>query len=233
MYINNDGKQVPRITEVIKVLAKDSLILWANMLGFKRIKYRDELERTANIGTMVHGLLEDFNSPNTLAIENYEEYGIYSYGDQIEAKNAIESFFKWYRKHSDLYKVVFAEKVIVGQEVGGTIDIGLRGIKDPKKVILGDYKTSGGIYLTMYLQLAGYVSLYEEENGPDTVEGVVVFQLDKKNGDPAHVMFLPRERLTPYMNAFRILLQTAQITKILDNAYLDDTVNLEVWKEWD
>lgn len=232
MYINDEGKRVLRITEVIKILAKDSLITWANMLGFKRIKYRDELERTANIGSMVHGLLEDFNSPDAIAMIDYDQYGIWSYSDQIEASNAIKSFFKWYDQHKDIFHVISTETVIVGHDVGGTIDIILKGIKDPNKVILGDYKTSSGIYMTMYLQLAGYVSLYEEVNGPDTVEGVVIFQMDKKNGDKADAKFISRERIQSYIDAFRILLQTAQITKVLEKVYLDDTVNLEDWKEW-
>lgn len=231
-YINAEGKRVLRITEVINVLAKDSLITWANMLGFKHIKYRDEMERTANIGTMVHGLLEDFNNPHALALIDFEANGIYSYSDQIEASNAIKSFFSWYDAHQDIYDVVFREKELVGHDVGGTIDVGLRGIKDPSKIILGDYKTSGGIYMTMYLQLAGYVSLYEEINGPDTVEGVVIFQLDKKNGHKADAKFISRERMQSYIDAFRILLQTAQITKLLNQVYLDDTVNLEEWKTW-
>ena len=33
-YINADGEKVMRITEVIKVLAKDQLMTWANILGF-------------------------------------------------------------------------------------------------------------------------------------------------------------------------------------------------------
>ena len=229
MYINKDGKRVLRITEVIKVLAKDSLLVWANMLGFKRISYRGELERTANIGSMVHSVLEDFNTPGTLAIDDPYKYGIYSYRDQIEASNAIESFFKWYRVHRNLYRVKFTERVIVGNEVGGTIDLGLHGIQDPNKVILADYKTSGGLYLTMYLQLAGYIMIYEEEYGSDTVEGVVIFLLDKKNGEKAKASFMSRKRMQPYIDAFKILLQTAQITKLLETTYLDDTIDLHKW----
>ena len=67
VYVNADGERVMRITEVISVLAKDQLVLWANMLGFKHIDYRKELDRTANIGSMAHGFIEDFTNPKVLA----------------------------------------------------------------------------------------------------------------------------------------------------------------------
>ena len=55
-YVNKHGEKVRRVSDVIKILAKDSITIWANMLGLKGIKYKDELERTANIGSICHYL---------------------------------------------------------------------------------------------------------------------------------------------------------------------------------
>lgn len=226
VYVNADGERVMRITEVIKILAKDQLMVWANMLGFKRIDYKQELERTANIGSMIHGMIEDFNNPNVLAIIDYEKYGIYSYGDMLEAKHAMMSFNKWYAKNKDIYKVVFTERVVVGKEVGGTIDTAIQGIKDPRKIILIDYKNSAAVQFSMILQLAGYVQLYEEVYGPDTVEGICILRFDKKHGDMAEECFIPREKLEPYISCFGCLLTTAKYTKLLERQFREDSTRL-------
>lgn len=49
-YVNAKGERVMRVSTVINKLAKDQIAIWANMLGFKHIDYKKELERTANIG---------------------------------------------------------------------------------------------------------------------------------------------------------------------------------------
>lgn len=221
MYINSDGERVLRITEIIKILAKDQLILWANMLGLKGVRYRSELDRTSNIGTMVHGILEQYTTPGQLAIIDYDEYKVYGYQSQLEATNALKSFFKWMDGAKDWYHVKFTEKVLVGKRYGGTIDCGIDGIEDPKKVIFVDYKTGSGFYLSYVLQLAGYVRLYEEVEGPDTVEGVMLIHGDKKDGEKAEALYFSRKAMDPFLVCFDCLYNTAVATKMLEATWLD------------
>ena len=223
MYINDHGKRVMRITEVIKVLAKDQLITWANMLGFKHIDYRKELNRTSNIGTMLHAIIEQYMDPSQLAIIAYDEYGVYGFQSQLEATHAIDSFFKWYDGIKDRYHVQFTEKVVIGEELGGTIDCGISGFDDPDKVIFVDYKTSPNFYLTQFLQLAGYVKIYEEKFGKDTVEGVMVVSADKKHGDKAKARMIKRDKLDPIIVCFDCLYNTAVATKTLNSCWFDLT----------
>lgn len=220
MYINAAGQRVMRITEIIKMLSKDSLTFWANMLGFQGVRVKDELERTANIGSLFHGVMEDYFTPGTIATIDYEKYKIFDYRSQVEATNAIKSFFKWYEENRSWYKVAFREKVLVGMNYGGTVDTGLEGVIDPKKVILADYKTSPNFYLTQFLQLGGYVDLYEELNGPDTVEGVIVIIADKKHGDKAQSMFIPRKNMDILITCFHTLFYMAVSTKHLENVWM-------------
>lgn len=224
-YINADGEKVMRITEVIKVLAKDQLMTWANMLGFKGIDYKKELERTSNIGSMFHGVIEAFMDPTQLAVIDYEEYQVYGFQSQLETTNAIQSFFKWYDKNRDIFIPVFTEKVVVGKRLGGTIDCGIKGIKDSKKVIFVDYKTSPQFYLSQFLQLAGYVEIYEEVYGEDTVEGVMVILADKK-GNKARCRFIPREEMDPIILCFDCLYNTAYATKCLNSTWWKLGTNL-------
>lgn len=219
MYINSHGERVMRITEVIKVLAKDQLITWANILGFKGIDYKKELERTSNIGTMFHSVIEQFMDPHRLAVIEYDEYGVYGFQSQLEATNAIRSFFLWYDDLKEKYHVKFTEKVVIGEHLGGTIDCGIDGFEDPKKVIFVDYKTSPNFYLTQFLQLAGYVKIYEEKYGPDTVEGVMVIIADKKNGKKARARLIRREKLDPLILCFECLYNTAVATKVLNTKW--------------
>lgn len=216
MYINKNGERVMRITEIIRVLAKDQLIVWANMLGLKGVSYRKEMERTSNIGTMFHGVIESYTTPKELAVIDFEQYQVYGFQSQLEATNALKSFFKWFDGVESWYHVKFTEKVVVGERYGGTIDCGIDGREDPDKVIFVDYKSGSGFYLTYFLQLAGYVKLYEEVEGPDTVEGVMCVHADKKHGKKAEAFYIPREKLGPFITCFDCLYNTALATKMLD-----------------
>lgn len=227
MYINDEGKRVMRITEVIKVLAKDQLMTWANMLGFKHIDYKKELERTANIGTMFHAIVEQYMDPKQLAYIDYDEYGVYGFQSRLEASNAINSFFKWFEGIKDRYHVAFTERVVVGKNLGGTIDCGIKGFNDPDKVIFVDYKTSPSFYLTQFLQLAGYVRIYEEKYGEDTVEGVMVILADKKNGRKARARMISRKNLDLLLICFDCLYNTAIATKSLNKSWFSLTEGVE------
>ena len=172
---------------------------------------------------MVHSVIENFFAKDMLAVVDYDEYDVWGFQSKLEASNALESFFKWYEDHKDKYKIKFTERVVVGENLGGTIDTGIQGIEDPNKVILVDYKTSSGIYLSMFLQLIGYVTIYEEVYGPDTIEGVMVIQMDKKYGDKANSRFISREKLEPIITAFKCLYNTAVMMKYLNNTWYELT----------
>lgn len=218
-YVNSKGEHVMRVSDVIKILAKDQLIVWANMLGFKGVKYKDELERTANIGSLCHSVMELYFNPKTLAEIDYDVYNIKDYGDKQEVRAALDSFFAWFEKFhkTHTYNIKFTEMTVVGSQVGGTIDCGIDGWKDPKKVIFVDYKTSSGFYLTQFLQLSAYVMNYEENYGSDTVEGIMVVRLSKKPGKKAEARFIPREKLDPFILCFQCMMDVAMGTRMLDS----------------
>lgn len=230
LYVNDDGVEVPRVSSIIKILAKDALIVWANMLGFKHVSYKSEIEKAAKIGTLVHHVLEIFNKNGIGYIDNdiFRKFGM-DYSNIFEKKstiNALKSFFDWYDNHRDMYKPISYETTIVGSKYGGTIDVILQGIHDKNKVIIGDYKTSSSVYMSMYLQLAAYVQLYEEKYGENSVEGVAIFSLDKKNGSPAIMNYMTRDELEVYISAFNSLLVTAEATSILNACYKDQIIQI-------
>ena len=223
VYVNSKGKRVLRVSEVIKMLGKEQIAIWANMLGFKHIRYRDELERTANIGSMVHAILEDFSDETSLtAIDRFDDFGIYNYSDKLEASNALQSFFSWYEKNYKLYKVIDTEVELVGEEYGGTTDIILQSPWHADRVLIGDYKTAKAVYFSMFLQAGAYISLYEEKHGEKSCDGAVIFQLDKKRGEKARPKFIDRKSMQKYIDAFQALLQVALHVHDIEKEFEDD-----------
>ena len=56
-----NGIIVPRVTKILsKCIHSDSLMYWANSLGFKRQSYRKTLDEAANIGTHTHENIDNF-----------------------------------------------------------------------------------------------------------------------------------------------------------------------------
>ena len=54
-----EGKVVPRVTKILQTFNDDDrLMYWANGLGWRRIKYKDALNRAATIGTHIHNGIE-------------------------------------------------------------------------------------------------------------------------------------------------------------------------------
>lgn len=227
-YVNSRGEIVPRVTEVIKSLSKDQLIRWANRLGLDGVSYENEMNRTAKIGTMCHSIVEQIFRKDMIAVIDFEEYGITDKKDIKEVRNALESFFKWFKKFikSHTYNVKFTEKVIVGEHLGGTIDCGIDGWKDPERVIFVDYKTSSGFFMTQFLQLSAYVMLYEEVYGSDTVEGVMVIRMDK-HGKKAQAKFIPREDLDQFILCFQCLYDVTMGVNYLNRFTWDVTRTIE------
>ena len=223
-YINSKGERVLRVSEVISSLAKESIATWANFLGFKHVDYKKELERVRNIGTLCHDVLEKYFDDKRLADIDFDQLNITDYSSKMEVRSALESFIKWYKKFikHHTYNVKFTEYVVVGNHLGGTIDCGIDGWKDPDKVIFVDYKTSGDFYLTQFLQLAAYTMIYEEANGPDTVEGVMVIRMDKK-GKKAEARFLPRKKMDEYITCFQCLYDVTMGVKFLNANFREDT----------
>ena len=72
VYRNRDGKEIPSVTTVLKLLNKPALIGWANYLGFKRTRVTDVLLESANIGTDFHAMVSDWSEGKPIIGEHYD-----------------------------------------------------------------------------------------------------------------------------------------------------------------
>lgn len=192
-YYNNLGIEVPSVTTVLKILNKPELINWANYMGFKKKKVKDILEETSYIGTIVHNLISQSTKSIFVNIKHYQ--------DNKDIMNCYSAFKKWKKDYN--ITPIYSEMPLSCMEYGGTIDCIAR-INGTDSLILIDYKTSSGIYPTMFLQLAAYLKLLYENGYVVKFAGIV--QLDKKTGK-YKFEYQPIQNLTEYIELFDKLVE--------------------------
>lgn len=165
-----NGIIVPRVTMILsKCIHSDSLMYWANSLGFKHQSYKKTLEEAANIGSHAHENIDNFlNDASYKAEESLMPQKSY---------NAYQSFLKWFSDVNSMatVKVIFHEKTLTCKYFGGTLD-GLYEING--KIYLVDYKTSNHITFKYVLQLAAYRYMLRTELGIE-IDGCIILQLSK------------------------------------------------------
>lgn len=155
-----DGKNVPRVTEIIsKMIHEDSIVLWANNLGFRHIRYRDALDEAANIGTNVHS-----------AIEHYLKE------DKTSELVSLKAFQLWWEqlKRTNKIEILGQEQKLVCPFFGGTYDLLLK-INDV--IYLVDFKTSNHVTYKYYIQLAAYNYMLKQQG--INIGGVIILQVSK------------------------------------------------------
>ena len=205
VYTNSKGFEIPSVTTVLHIINKPALPYWANGLGFKHIKVKDELESRAAVGTDLHDMISKYTT------------GIDINGEHLnDAIELFETFVEWSDKNS--YKVAASEQQLSCEEFGGTIDA-IGHINGTLSMV--DYKTAKAIYPTMFLQLAGY-SLSVKENMPETYSRIKqygILSISLKNG--IRTKFVSKEELEDkYVPAFK------QALKLFTTWF---RINMEDW----
>jgi len=173
IYKNKNGKRVPGVTTILKILNKPALVKWANNLGLQGIdsnKYRDKM---ASIGTLTHLMLMEYLSGEK------QDYSEYSKADIDKAENCLISFFEW-EKVNKIEPILIEEKLV--SEIygyGGTIDC---YCKLNGEYTLLDFKTGKSIYKEMYYQVAAYEQLLRENKKPVSVVKMIRIGRDEDEG---------------------------------------------------
>jgi hypothetical protein len=147
------GTRVPGVTTIISILNKPALVPWANKMGLQGIDTNKYVDEKAAIGSLAHNMIlghllgvEPDLSDNT--------------PNQIElAENSLLKYWEWENKHT--IEVIAAEAPMVSNamQYGGTVDL---LCKMDGEITLVDFKTGGGIYSEMGIQLAAYLNLVME-----------------------------------------------------------------------
>lgn len=178
-YKNSQGLYVPSVTTVIKMIPKESLIYWANHLGWQRKSVTKELNYSAEVGTHAHNIIEK------IILGTYGEDDKQYLNDTL-VHNSVTSFYLWWKENKNDIEIVDIERKLEGEEYGGTCDCICRY---KGKLMIFDFKTSKDFYFSMFVQLAAYVKLYENVSN-EKVQDVAVLRMDKNKGNIAEIKFM-------------------------------------------
>lgn len=189
-----DGRKIDGVTSISGLLDKSAAMAgWAAKMvalymiqnwDIKKIKTEGEklalIERAkreyrrismeaANIGKDVHRLAEDWIKGREVVLPDNEK-----------VVNGYTAFLKWIRDNKKL-RIKNSEKIVYSRkyDYAGIMDWdGTEG----KELIMGDFKTSNGIYNNMFYQVAAYWQAREEELGIEYSKGYIV-QFEKETGN--------------------------------------------------
>ena len=163
-YVYN-GITVPRVTKILSsCIHSDSLMYWANYLGFKHKGYKDTLMEAADYGTKVHEALEHYIKGDPF--------------DPSTPLNPIQAFENWWAQvtRTNKVKVLGQEFSLTCPWYGGTYDMLLEINGHPWLV---DFKTSNHIRVNYCLQLAAYRNMLKYNGIVGELAGFIVLRLFK------------------------------------------------------
>ncbi len=150
IYKLKDGSVVPGVTTIIGQLDKPGLLDWAWELGKQGKPWREERDRAGDIGTRVHDLILNFLSGGQIVTTDESDV----------VMNCFDKFLFWWQLETkDCHPALLLEQPLISERwgFGGQPDIFRL---DNQRLI--DIKTSGGIYDSYWIQLAGYDILLRE-----------------------------------------------------------------------
>ena len=119
-----DDKRVPRVTEILSsMLHEDSLMNWANGLGWKRISYKAFMKESQDKGTYSHLAIEKFLRKGNVDLDIDLQIPKQKIRDSVES--CLDGFIQWWEFIHTEYKkidVVYLEETMINEYFGGTCD---------------------------------------------------------------------------------------------------------------
>ena len=196
-YKAADGKKIPSVTTILKIKDPGALINWAYRTGREHGVLEGQGQPAPSglyegsdilaIGTCVHSMCEAWvkgDEPMLVPEKALEEETVNDKATFRAQAASAYSAFEFWCKGTQL-EIVDCEVAVISEthRYGGTLDfIGkLNG-----KLVLGDFKTSNGVWPEYLCQLAAYAKAYEETTGNKIDGGYHLLRFSKENGDFGH-----------------------------------------------
>jgi len=120
-----------------------------------------------------------------------------------KARNGVIAFLKWIKEKNNL-KITESERFIYSKKYDYAGIMDWEGVKE-KELVIGDFKSSKGIYNEMLYQLSAYWNAREEEANKKYDKGYII-QFGKEDGE-FHTLEIPRKEHIKNLKAFVSLLQ--------------------------
>ena len=178
-YKLKNGKRVKGVTTILSNLGwnKNVLVAWARRTALAGDDPDAVLKAAGAIGTLAHYLCECDIKGEEPELDDYS-------AEQIEkAENAFLGYLEWKKMTKPKYEAIELKMVSEKYKVGGTADFVAR---INNSLVLGDIKTSKGIYPEMTAQLAAYRKMYIEIQPKAKIESAMILKLDKNSGAFSH-----------------------------------------------
>ena len=178
-YKLKNGKRVKGVTTILSNLGwnKNVLVAWARRTALAGDDPDAVLKEAGVIGTLAHYLCECDIKGEEPELDDYS-------AEQIEkAENAFLGYLEWKKMTKPKYEAIELKMVSEKYKVGGTADFVAR---INNSLVLGDIKTSKGIYPEMTAQLAAYRKMYIEIQPKAKIESAMILKLDKNSGAFSH-----------------------------------------------
>ena len=178
-YKLKNGKRVKGVTTILSNLGwnKNVLVAWARRTALAGDDPDAVLKEAGAIRTLAHYLCECDIKGEEPELDDYS-------AEQIEkAENAFLGYLEWKKMTKPKYKAKELKMVSEKYKVGGTADFVAR---INNSLVLGDIKTSKGIYPEMTAQLAAYRKMYIEIQPKAKIESAMILKLDKNSGAFSH-----------------------------------------------
>lgn len=189
IYYDKDGNEIPSVTHIIRIIAKNNLVKWANIMGFKHINTDKFVEHKAMLGTYFHKRVEMYYR----GLDNKE---IITEEDERKVDKMYEHFLNW--DEGAKPKPIYMEKVFNNNKYGGKIDL-LCEING--KIHLVDFKTSKSVFPTQFLQLGGYLNLINDVDKKiyDKIDFCDIIACNEKN---IEIVCKSKDEMIKYEKAF-------------------------------
>ena len=192
------GLPVAGVTSILRVLDKPALVQWAANSAVEYIYtgWRNAMESDDGIlePTAFAALCQEAKTAHRKISKAATDIGsvVHKFAEQVlvdsrsampsdsQAAQGAAAFLEWFHAHT--IEPIHIERMVFSRThfYAGTVD--LFGKIDGELCVL-DFKTSGGLYLEMPLQLAAYAVALEEET-QERIDNSWIIRLDKKTGKP-------------------------------------------------
>jgi len=204
-YRLKDGRRVKGVTTILNNLGwnKNVLVAWARRTALAGDDPDAVLKEAGTIGTLAHYLCESHIKGEEPDMADYS-------AEQIEkAENAFLGYLEWEKMTKPKYEAIELKMVSEKYEVGGTADFIAR---INGSLVLGDFKTSKGIYPEMTCQLAAYRKMYLELQPKAKIGSAMILKLDKNSGNFSH-HFVSKQQLDWGWNVFKCCMELDKLKK--------------------
>lgn len=184
---------------------KPALVKWANNLGLQGIDSTKYVDKAANVGTLIHALVEGHITGKTVDTSDFTAL-------EIElAQNGFYKYLDWEKQHK--VEPIFNEKQFVSEKYryGGTLDF---YCKVDGKYTLVDFKSGKGIFNEHFLQVSGYANLLKENKY--RVDQIMILNIGRNEDEPFQHREIPPTTYKKYFDMFKALVKVYYIKKELE-----------------